>query len=138
MNDQTRLEQIYKNIAVELDNTNLRKIQAKTYRCAADCCENRTLKSRDVRFCIESCSINLIKVEQYVTKEFVSLQNRLQKCVNDCNEEVRSKFGFESSGSQINRDNEYLLKCTGKCVDKMANDVPMFLKNIKNFINSNQ
>lgn len=99
--------------------------------CAAKCCENSNYSIDRVQQCVEQCSTPLSKAQRYVHKELDTYQNRLQRCVMDCNDDVKDKMGPNPSESDINKYTDQFEKCAVKCVDKHVNLIPQMLKSIK-------
>lgn len=71
------------------------------HRCAAKCCDDRNVSLESVQRCIESCSGPLNNSQAYVQKELEGLQNRLQRCVMDCNDKIKDQMGANPSESDV-------------------------------------
>ncbi|CAH1953752.1 unnamed protein product [Acanthoscelides obtectus] len=97
-----RVEQEMTKMINELDVDYLRKMQAAMHKCAAACCENNSASLESVQKCVESCSVKLTWAQGYVQRELEQLQNKLQRCVMDCNDEVRVKMGPNPTHSEVN------------------------------------
>lgn len=72
------------------------------HRCAAECCDNKEVSLETVQKCVEQCSAKVNWAQSYVQREFEQLQNKLQRCVMDCNDDVRVKMGPNPSDSEVN------------------------------------
>lgn len=72
------------------------------HRCAATCCDNRDVSLERVQQCVENCSIKVNVAQSYVQTELEQLQNKLQRCVMDCNDDVRVKMGPNPTQSEVN------------------------------------
>lgn len=72
------------------------------HKCAAKCCENTEISLERVQQCVETCSTPLNQSQNYVQKEIQHLQNRLQRCVMECNDEIKDKMGPNPSESEVN------------------------------------
>lgn len=72
------------------------------HRCAATCCDNRELSVEKVQSCVEKCSSPMHAAQTYVQGELEQLQNRLQHCVMDCNDDIKLKMGRDPSQSDVN------------------------------------
>ncbi|KAJ8942654.1 hypothetical protein NQ318_013367 [Aromia moschata] len=115
-----RIEHEMTKMINEIDMEYLRKMQADMHRCAAQCCDNREASLERVQKCVENCSSKINWAQSYVQRELEQLQNKLQRCVMDCNDDVRvEKF------TSIFED------CAKKCVDKQIEYMPSLLKKIK-------
>lgn len=96
-----RIEQEMTKMINDLDLQYLRKMQADMHRCAANCCVNRNVSLERVQKCVDNCSATINWAQTYVQKEFEIFQNRLQRCVMDCNDDVRQKMGPDPSNSEV-------------------------------------
>lgn len=72
------------------------------HRCAATCCDNKESSLDRVQKCVENCSVKLNWAQSYVQKELEQCQNKLQRCVMDCNDDVRVKMGPNPTQAQVN------------------------------------
>lgn len=96
-----RIEQEMSKMINELDLEYLRKMQATMHRCAAKCCDNREISLESVQKCVENCSSPLNYAQNYVQRELEQLQNKLQRCVMDCNDDIRVKMGPNPTESEV-------------------------------------
>lgn len=71
------------------------------HRCAAKCCDNRESSLERVQKCVENCSSSLTWAQSYVQKELEMCQNKLQRCVMDCNDDVRLKMGPNPTETEV-------------------------------------
>ncbi|XP_030744953.1 protein FAM136A-like [Sitophilus oryzae] len=126
-----RIEQEMTKMINELDLQYLRKMQADMHRCAATCCDNKVVSLEGVQKCVENCSVSLSWAQNYVQRELEGLQNKLQRCVMDCNDEVKVKIGPNPKESEMDKFAKIFEDCATKCVDKQINYMPSLLKRIK-------
>lgn len=63
------------------------------HRCAANCCDKRDISLEKVQTCVENCSAKINWAQSFVQKELEQCQNKLQRCVMDCNDDIRVKMG---------------------------------------------
>ena len=73
------------------------------HRCAAKCCDNRELSLESVQKCVENCASPLNYAQNYVQKELEQLQNKLQRCVMDCNDDIRVKMGPNPTEAEVRK-----------------------------------
>lgn len=125
---RVRVEDAIKNLAVEIDKLRLRKMQADMHKCAAKCCENTEDSMERVHGCVESCSLDLTRAQHLVQSELEGFQNRLQRCVLQCNDEAKDKMGAKPTDSQVRMYTKEFEACAVKCVDKHVALVPSMLK----------
>ncbi|KAK9696523.1 Eukaryotic protein of unknown function (DUF842) [Popillia japonica] len=128
-----RVEQEMTKMVNELDKEYLRRMQADMHRCAAKCCDNTSVSLESVQRCVENCGNSLTKAQGYVQKELENLQNRLQRCVMDCNDTVKDKMGPNPSETEVNRYTLMFEGCAIKCVDKHLELIPTNISS-NNFI----
>lgn len=132
-----RIEQEMTKMVNELDLQYLRKMQADMHRCAAKCCDNTQLSLEGVQKCVDNCSTKFTWTQNYVQNNFQQLQNKLQRCVMDCNDEIKVKMGPNPSDSEIEKFTSLFENCAKKCVDTQINYMPSLLKKMKGDIANN-
>lgn len=86
------------------------------HRCAATCCDNRESSLERVQKCVENCSAPLNWAQNYVQEELGSLQNKLQRCVMNCNDDVRVQLGANPSDSEVTFESAFNLRPALKLV----------------------
>ncbi|KAG5876737.1 hypothetical protein JTB14_028611 [Gonioctena quinquepunctata] len=126
-----RIEQEMTKMINDLDMQYLRKMQADMHRCAATCCDNRESSLERVQKCVENCSVKITWAQSYVQRELEQLQNKLQRCVMDCNDDVRVKMGPNPSESEVDTFTAIFEKCATKCVDKQLEFMPSLFRRMK-------
>ncbi|KAF2896379.1 hypothetical protein ILUMI_09794 [Ignelater luminosus] len=126
-----RIEQEMTKMIDELDRNYLRKMQADMHRCAARCCDNSDLSLERVQQCVDTCSTPLNKAQNYVQKEIEHLQNRLQRCVMQCNDDIKDKMGPTPSESDVDKYSLMFENCAISCVDKHVELIPSMMKAMK-------
>uniref|UniRef100_A0A0K8TPY8 Protein FAM136A n=1 Tax=Tabanus bromius TaxID=304241 RepID=A0A0K8TPY8_TABBR len=129
-----RVEQEMTKLVDEMDRSHLRKMQAEMHRCAAMCCEEQTASLDTVQRCVERCSIPLTKAQKYVHTELEGFQGRLQRCVMQCNDDVKVKMSPSPSEMEIAKYTDEFERCAIKCVDKHISLIPNMLKTIKSVL----
>lgn len=82
--------------------------------------------------CVENCSVSLNRAQNYVQKELESLQNKLQRCVMDCNDNIKVQMGDNPTEVQVEKFTNLFEKCATKCVDSQVSYMPLLLKKMKN------
>lgn len=102
------------------------------HKCAAACCENRDSSLEKVQMCVQNCSVSLNRAQNYVQKELESLQNKLQRCVMDCNDNIKVQMGDNPTEVQVEKFTNLFEKCATKCVDSQVSYMPLLLKKMKN------
>ncbi|KAL1377715.1 hypothetical protein pipiens_016072 [Culex pipiens pipiens] len=120
----------------DLDRTILRKMQAEMHECAARCCHDSGSSMDAVQRCVENCSGPVMRAQQHVEKELGGFNNRLQRCVMDCNDTIKDKMGANPSESDISKYTGMFERCAIKCVDKHVDLLPGLFKSIQQTIAS--
>ncbi|XP_074096818.1 protein FAM136A [Cotesia typhae] len=131
-----RVEEQMTLLIESIDKFYLRKMQGDMHRCAAKCCDNDMYTVQKVQNCVQSCSESLNKAQQYVQSEFERSQNRLQRCIMDCNDRIMDKVGPNPSQDKVNQLNDDFEKCATKCVDDYCKFLPTLEKTMKEFLMS--
>ncbi|KAK4885722.1 hypothetical protein RN001_001993 [Aquatica leii] len=126
-----RVEQEMTKMIDEIDKQFLRKMQANMHRCAATCCDNVDVSLERVQKCVEACSTPLNNAQNYVQKEIEHLQSRLQRCVMQCNDEIKDKMGPNPSDTEVNKYSLMFENCAIKCVDNHITLIPSIMKSMK-------
>ncbi|XP_056638971.1 protein FAM136A-like [Diorhabda carinulata] len=133
-----RIEQEMTKLLNDLDLHYLRKMQADMHRCAAVCCENKEASLEKVQKCVESCSVRINWAQSYVQTEMDHLQNKLQRCVMECNDDVKLKMGPNPSDSEVQKFTALFETCATKCVDTQVEYIPSLLNRMKANISKQQ
>ncbi|XP_068622072.1 protein FAM136A isoform X1 [Battus philenor] len=131
-----RIEQEMTKMVNELDKSYLRKMQGDMHRCAAKCCDDTQTSLERVHGCIDNCTTALNNANNYVQGEINHFQNRLQRCVMDCNDSARDRLGPDPSQETIDKCTIDFEKCAVKCVDKHMSLIPSMMKTMKSVLAS--
>ncbi|XP_025995447.1 protein FAM136A [Solenopsis invicta] len=133
-----RVEDHMTRMVEEIDKSYLRKMQRNMHQCAAQCCENESYSIQKVHTCVENCNSSLIKAQQYVQGEFERVQNRLQRCIMECNDNIKDKMGPSPTQTDVDRYSEEFEKCATKCVDSYCELLPTLEKTMKKILSKNE
>ncbi|CAD7077472.1 unnamed protein product [Hermetia illucens] len=129
-----RVEQEMTKLVDEMDKTYLRKMQVEMHKCAAKCCEDQTSSIDSVQRCVDRCAAPLTSAQKYVHKELEEFQGRLQRCVMQCNDDVKVQMSANPSEDEIAKFTAQFERCAVKCVDKHVGLIPSMLKTIKSVL----
>ncbi|KAL1461019.1 hypothetical protein WDU94_012952 [Cyamophila willieti] len=124
-------------IMVDIDKQFLRKMQADMHRCSVKCCENKDATMEGVQQCLEVCSSPFMRAQKYLQMEFEQYQTRLQRCVLECNDEIKDKMGPNPKQSDMDGYTRQFESCAEKCVDKHISLLPTLFKKIKQYLSDN-
>ena len=87
----------------------------------AACHDHSSYTSQDVQQCVGACSTGLQEINALISNELQYFQNRLQRCQQSCEDEVRDTQAKAGGGkpdpSQQAKLQGIYDKCVGKCVD---------------------
>ncbi|XP_012534887.1 protein FAM136A [Monomorium pharaonis] len=133
-----RVENHMTRMVEEIDKTCLRKMQRDMHQCAAQCCENESYSIQKIHTCVENCSSSLNKAQQYIQGEFERVQNRLQRCIMECNDNVKDKMGPNPTQNDVDRYSEEFEKCATKCVDSYCELLPTLENTMKKVLSKNE
>ncbi|KAG8274778.1 hypothetical protein J6590_035984 [Homalodisca vitripennis] len=115
----------------EIDKLYTRKIQGDMHRCAAQCCDRTSDSIENVYNCIKVCSSDFDKVQRYLQAEYNQFQNRLQRCVLQCSDEIVDKMGLSPSTSDMARYNRQYETCVIACANKHIDLIPGFMRRME-------
>ena len=115
----------------QIETERLRPLQRNTYLKMAECCNSKS-SSQDVERCVRGCASPGQIVQQVIQNEIGQLQNRLERCSMQCQDEVQDKYPNLTSLSGNPGAEAMMTKCASSCVDKHI----AMLKSIKYNIDS--
>lgn len=90
-----------------------------------------------VQDCLEVCSAPFMRAQKYLNAEFENYQTRLQRCVLDCNDEVKDKMGPSPKASDMDAYTRQFESCAEKCVEKHIALLPNLFQKIKQYLSDN-
>lgn len=105
--------------------------QVQMHLCAAKCCEDKNSSIDVVQNCVERCSGPLTRAQKYVHNELEGFQGRLQRCVMQCNDDIKIKMPPSPTEDEIAKYTNQFERCAVKCVDKHVDLIPQMLKTVK-------
>ncbi|XP_076763602.1 protein FAM136A [Xylocopa sonorina] len=127
---QKRVEEYTIKLAEEIDKS-MRKMKGDAYRCAASCCDNEAYSIHKVQNCVANCNSSLDRAQEYAKEELERVQNRLQRCVMDCNDRIKDAAGPNPLQRDMEIYREQFDKCVTKCVDNYCEMLPNLEKTMK-------
>ena len=113
-----RLQEGVDKMIASLSESRLKPMQKKMYLQMADCCDLKSDSATNQ--CLERSSAPLNIVQQIIQNEMTQLQNRVQRCGNDCEDNTRDSMGSKDMSNPKVQD-EYMRKanaCMSSCADK--------------------
>ncbi|XP_033251678.1 protein FAM136A-like [Drosophila miranda] len=126
-----RIESAVTEMIDDMDKTHLRKMQNEMHLCAAKCCQDDTSSVDSVQRCVDRCSTPMTRAQNYVQQELGEFQGRLQRCVMQCNDDVKVKMPLSPSEEQIAKYTDQFERCAIQCVDKHVGLIPSMMKTMK-------
>jgi hypothetical protein len=115
---QKRLQEGVNAMITSLSASRLKPMQKKMYLKMADCCDLKNESAMNQ--CIERSSAPMNIVQQIVQNEMAQLQNRVQRCGSDCEDNIRDSMGNKDMSVPKVQD-EFMRRanaCMSTCADK--------------------
>ncbi|XP_013777296.1 protein FAM136A-like [Limulus polyphemus] len=131
---QARVQKAVNSMVEELDKSCLRKMQGDMHRCAASCCDKTGMNIDEVHRCIETCSEKMNKAQNYVQNELSNYQDRIQRCVMQCQDAIRDNVTPETTEAEVQKYRDQFESCVVKCAETHVDMVPGILKRMKNML----
>jgi len=131
---QHRVQTAVTNMIDDVDKSFLRKMQRAMHTCAAKCCEDERAGLDDVHRCVENCAQPLHKAQSFVQTEMQQFQERLQRCVMECQDKIRDKVGSDTTENQALQYKAEFESCAIRCVDNHMDRIPQYTKKIKDVL----
>ncbi|XP_055379470.1 protein FAM136A [Condylostylus longicornis] len=129
-----RIEQEITKVVDDTDKEYLRKMQVEMHRCAAKCCEDQNSSVDVVQRCVERCTTPVTRAQRFVQNELESYQQRLQRCVMQCNDDIRAEMSPNPNETEVARYTDKFERCAIKCVDKHLGQIPQLMKTIRSVL----
>lgn len=99
----------------------------------AACFDNKNATTAQIDACLANSSRFVQASQQVIQSEMNQFQNRLQRCVMDCEDAARDKFpNLEKNPGQLDKAQAHMLSGMSSCVDKHI----ALLKSVKQKIES--
>ncbi|CAH1732683.1 uncharacterized protein ZK637.2-like [Aphis gossypii] len=112
-----RMETAVQDVLNDIDRKCLRTLLIKMHKCAIECCRDSSNNMKSLEVCKENCSKEAIAAQNYFHNEFNKWQNRIQRCVQDCDEAVVAEIPSDKNWSK-NEMNKYTKEadgCASRC-----------------------
>ncbi|XP_046399247.1 protein FAM136A-like [Ischnura elegans] len=119
-----------KKLVSDVDKSFLRKMEEKMYLCSAKCCESRDSSYEEVRSCVDRCSAPVMNAQNTVRGELEYFQIRLQRCVNQCHDDIQHKMSATPDAEEVERATKLFDSCAAKCFDDHVSLLPGLLQKI--------
>ncbi|CRL07567.1 CLUMA_CG020532, isoform A [Clunio marinus] len=129
-----RVEQELTTLVDNLDKSYLRRMQSDMHQCASKCCEDTQSSMDTIQRCIERCSQPVNKAQRYVQSELERVQGRLQRCVMDCNDNIKDRMPTNPSETEVAKFTTEFERCAIKCVDGTVETLPSLFKTMKSVL----
>ncbi|RHX98381.1 hypothetical protein DYB30_007378 [Aphanomyces astaci] len=111
-------------------------IQRNAYVCSVKCFDNKDVSAEQLQHCIERCQQPMAQVQNYMSQEMQTFQNRLQRCAMECQDRAKDSLSSQPSESQISAAQAGMEKCVSKCVDGHIKLLPTLKKRIEDTVSS--
>ncbi|XP_042904955.2 protein FAM136A [Parasteatoda tepidariorum] len=127
----SRVKEAINSMLEEIDRSCMRKMQGDMHKCAARCCDDPSTSMEEVHRCIESCSSTITESQSFLQDELTNFQDRIQRCVMQCQDNVRDKITPSTKEGEIASFQKDFESCVVKCADTHIELIPSMLKRIK-------
>jgi len=125
---QAKVSNAMQSFAEDLDKSFFRELTRKMHLCAAQCCEDMSASSQSVAVCQRNCAVKTEAAHQYTSQEMEDFQNRMQRCVMVCEDQIRGRVTADLSEKQIDVYRKEHEVCSLNCIDTHLAQLPA-LKN---------
>eukprot|EP01041_Mallomonas_annulata_P011584 gene11584-24225_t len=117
---QERLQSSVTKVMKQLEQSKVRPLQKKTYLCMAGCVESSSTPDHVVNNCIENCSTVVNAVNEIISQEMNSFQNRIQRCSMSCQDEFNDKItpDMRENPKKLEQARKQSMGCLNSCVNK--------------------
>ncbi|XP_050529589.1 protein FAM136A-like [Daktulosphaira vitifoliae] len=134
--DQRRMDSAMYNVLNDIDKKCLRKLQIQMHQCSIDCCKDNSKNIESLGKCVDSCSKEVAQSRNYIQNEFSKWQQRIQRCIQDCQDSVTDKIQGNPSEAQISKYTKEAEACASRCISKHIDLLPQLSEKIVTNINS--
>ena len=135
---QAKLQDAVNTMMDELEWEKLRPMQKASFLAMAKCCDRPS--RNEAQQCFANSSVPVQRAEAMVKQEMDSFQQRLQRCVQGCQDQVKDRMPNNLT-PETAQNNPALQKLEGelnKCAVACMVDMQKLLPNIKNRILSSK
>ncbi|RMX69100.1 hypothetical protein DD238_001928 [Peronospora effusa] len=128
-----KLQDAVTKMVDRLDRNFLRAMQRDGYLCAAKVFENKNWSSDQLAAAVERCQMPTNQLNQFMQQEMQNLQNRVQRCAQDCQDKAKDSLPTSGnpSESQIAQAQKDMEKCVNRCVDMHVKLLPTISSRIE-------
>jgi len=133
---QEKVQKAVTALVDDIDRSHLRKLQKSMHLCAANCCDNEHISLDGVHRCTQNCSEPLNKAQNFVQGELRAFQERLSRCVADCQDKIKEKVTPDTTEQQAMGFKAEFEGCALVCVDEHIQRIPPFSDKIKHLLHT--
>lgn len=102
------------------------------YKCCIDCASDHSSSIDQKEQCVKTCQQPLQQAQEVLSNELQAWQNRVQRSVQDCQDQIQDQYKAQASAGNI--DQNAAQKDFEKCVSPVLEDK---LKQFDNTIGPN-
>lgn len=118
----THLQAMERMISV-LDKNHLRHLQKESYMCMARCCDT-SATAADLQHCCQECERKVQIAEKTVQVSMNDFQERLQRCVQRCQDAAQESLPVSPSDKDVTKAQEALANCAANCAEEYEKQIP--------------
>ena len=103
----------------QVERERIRPIQRNSHLKIADCYANKNASAEEVENCANRSSIIMQQVQQIIQNEMNTFQNRVNRCAQQCSDDVNDSFANKPNNASNQAAAESMMhNCAQTCVDK--------------------
>lgn len=127
-----QLQKETEKLLERLGNSTFKPLRKKCFLCSSKCCDSKGSMT-EFQQCVAKCDEPAQRVEELTSRELESFQNRIQRCVMDCQDQAKDQIPIDASKQTpqlMERLNKEVEICARKCVEKNLNNLSHIEKRI--------
>lgn len=136
---QEKLDKEMTSLVDRIGNNLIKPTRKKCFECSMKCCDSKSSMT-EFQSCLTRCNQPSEQVEQLFSHELSAFQNKLQRCVMDCQDNIKDKYLLTQNGTSSDNNNSDIIQkefdsCSANCVTQSISKLPLIEKKLRNQIN---
>merc|ERR1712241_1157966 len=127
---QNRVQHAVESMLENIERERLRPLLRKTHLDCAKCYENKSATKEQVERCMQTSFQPAQNVQQAISNELSSFQQRISRCANQCQDEAQDQVSGTSSPQDVAQAQTQLDGCVSNCCDKHIQLIPKMMSRI--------
>ncbi|CAK8676090.1 unnamed protein product [Clavelina lepadiformis] len=113
------------NMQRDIEKSYIRKLQGKSMRKGAECCDNMVASAEEVQNCIKQSQQPLVKVQALIKHELEDFQQRLHRCMLSCQDKAKDSMTTSGSMQMEPKIEKMFGDCMCACADEHLKLLPL-------------